>query len=506
MFSILFKETRNLNTGELPFFDDLNLKPVINEICKNVKSDYLRQVFSTMLQTDEEIKYRLDVFKDLENEQLRIKIASFANRLYSIVESYKVLKGIEKPNYADKVTLLDNIRLYIDILMEVKTNLELLSFSSLAIRKLEKYVDDLFESGEFKKLQTNLQVLDSLINKINFNMFLNEGYIYVTKPDSRKSNFSNEIKAVVSNLIDDDASTDIKVLDKSLSVNVKKNMLTILAVMYKEQFEFLNSFFDNFIDYIPQDLLLFPQEFFFYTAYLAFMDKIKTLGLSFCIPSVSTSNKNMDVVDTYDLALAHSFLYMGDTIIPNSFYLKGKERTFIISGPNQGGKTTFARMFGQLTYLASLGVPVPGSSAMLYAPDQIFTHFEVEETIIKASGKLNEELVRLKEILDSATSRSVIILNEIFASTSIADGVELGKLLLNKVKEKDMVCVFVTFLDDLSRLNDTIVSIVSTVIPEHPEVRTLKIVRKEADGLAYADAIAKKYNLDYSNVKRRLKK
>ncbi len=103
--------------------------------------------------------------------------------------------------------------------------------------------------------------------------------------------------------------------------------------------------------------------------------------------------------------------------------------------------------------LPGWGCPVPGNAAKLFFFDRLLTHFERKESIETLQGKLEDELIRIRSILKKATPASILVMNESFLSTTTDDALFLSRQIIQRILELDMLCVSVTFLDELSSLS-----------------------------------------------------
>ena len=127
-------------------------------------------------------------------------------------------------------------------------------------------------------------------------------------------------------------------------------------------------------------ILIFDREIQFYIAYLEYIARFKKLGLSFCYPRVTQTRGEIFDYQGFDLALAGRLVRERAAPVCNDFHLRGPERIIVVSGPNQGGKTTFARTFGQLHYLAQPGLSGPWHASATLLFDKLLAHFDEKRT------------------------------------------------------------------------------------------------------------------------------
>jgi DNA mismatch repair ATPase MutS len=284
--------------------------------------------------------------------------------------------------------------------------------------------------------------------------------------------------------------------------HVQAAIATFVARLYPDTFEALHAYAIRYTDLFDPQLAQFEREAQFYLAYLDVMDVLRSDGVTFCYPTIEPSGE-VDVRAGRDISLALSLHVKGEVPIANDCVLGPDDRVVVVTGPNQGGKTTFARTIGQIHILAGLGLPVPATRAVVPLVDRVPTLFEKGENVENRRGHLYDDLVRAREAMDGATRGSLVILNELLSSTALEDALFLGTKLIEGLRHSGTRCVYVTFLDELSRLPGT-VSLVAGVDPTDPTRRTFQVVPQAANGLAFAQALADKYGLSRQALENRL--
>ena len=207
-----------------------------------------------------------------------------------------------------------------------------------------------------------------------------------------------------------------------------------------------------------------------------------------------------EVNENYELHLVESRHPVVEKIegefIPNDCLLKNEEFLMMITGPNMAGKSTYMRQVALNILMAQIGCFVPCSKAKIGVVDRIFTRVGANDDLTMGQSTFMVEMLETAEILNNATDRSFIILDEIGRGTSTFDGVAIAwsvaEYILNKNKSKTL---FATHYHVLTKLEEHelkgVVNYNIAVAENNDEIIFLRKIRRGGTDRSYGIHVAK---------------
>ena len=201
-------------------------------------------------------------------------------------------------------------------------------------------------------------------------------------------------------------------------------------------------------DHILSFFRMLRTELAFYVGCLNLHDQLTGKGEPTCFPQPAHSGERKhSIVGLYDVCLA---LRLEQSVVGNDMAADNKNLV-VITGANQGGKSTFLRSIGLSQLMMQAGMFVPANSFSANLCNRLFTHYRREEDVTMKSGKLDEELSRMNEIVDDLTTDSLLLFNESFAATNEREGSEIARHIVSPLLEKRIKVFFVTHLYEFAR-------------------------------------------------------
>ena len=197
------------------------------------------------------------------------------------------------------------------------------------------------------------------------------------------------------------------------------------------------------VDHILSFFNLLRAELAFYIGCLNLHEHLAQKGEPMCFPvPVAPGERRHSFNGLYDVCLA---LCLKQRVVANDVNADHKDLA-VITGANQGGKSTFLRSIGLSQLMMQCGMFTPAESFCCNICEGLFTHYKREEDVTMKSGKLDEELSRMSDIVDNVTANSLVLFNESFAATNEREGSEVARQIICALLEKRIKVFYVTHL------------------------------------------------------------
>jgi len=437
-----FDLQRELPLNEAALTQDLELNRLFNAMARGDRFLYevAQKTVLSSLRSPDPIRYRQDILKDcLKNPAIVRNIYDLAvDSIESKKKHYYWFSG----RYPSSTlhTSVEMLQTFVGFLKDLKNiaDEQAANFASAGFTQFFAMLEHELSDDYFALVQTHLKEL-KFRNGVLISAELGRGnqgtnYVLRKSPDHKRSwleRFFAKEPAFTYRVPERDVNGA-----RALS-ELRGRGINLVANALAQSADHILSFFN-----------LLRIELAFYIGCLNLHDQLTDKGEPTCFPvPVPPDERRESFRGLYDVCLA---LSLDQRVVGNDLDADAKD-LMIITGANQGGKSTFLRSLGLAQLLMQCGMFVPAASFSANICDGLFTHYKREEDVTMSSGKLDEELKRLSAIVDAVRTNSLLLFNESFAATNEREGSEIAGQIIAALLEKGIKICFVTHLYELAQ-------------------------------------------------------
>lgn len=268
--------------------------------------------------------------------------------------------------------------------------------------------------------------------------------------------------------------------ERFISENLKEIEEKILNARQKI-YEIQSEIFNEFKDYLKTMVVRLLST----AKIIGLIDAHMSLGISgikhkLVRPQLNTKGKFL-IVDGRHPVIENIIGY--ENYVPNDCNLNSKSNIQIITGPNMGGKSTYMRQSALIAIMAHVGSFIPASSADISIIDAVYTRVGAADDLSQGQSTFMMEMTEVSDILKSATSNSLIILDEVGRGTSTFDGLSIAWAIVKYISENTKaLTLFSTHYHEITELEDSISNVKNFYVAVDEKQGKITFLRKVLPG------------------------